>query len=81
MKYFFYEDTILNANQLILIKQLDENCIEMVFENNITWYVLADSHKFLLNEIKLFLMNRRDYPENILDVQKASDSAVNVKIK
>ncbi len=74
MKYFFYNDTIINVNQLIWIKQIADECIELVFENKITWYVCGDVERLFLTDIKLFLLSNVNQISNIFDVQKLSDA-------
>lgn len=57
MKFLHYRDMIINANRLIHIKKCGQSTIEILFLNEIVWYVLSVEAKQILGSIRYFLSN------------------------
>lgn len=74
MKYLFYDETIINIDQIIWIKHLGNGCIEFNFKEEIVWYAFCPSHEnLLINDLFLFLSKKTGDNSDIYDIQRNID--------
>jgi hypothetical protein len=74
LKCFFYNDELVNVNQLMWIKRIGDGCLEFAFQKEITWYVFCDVDKELFRDLRLFLSLKSPHDSNIYDIEKYLDS-------